>query len=163
MELIKLNRIRGGTEMLDYRRMSSIFNTEYIPCGNISLRELEKPLVQQFGNANLPIGIEYSKIKAGLLTKDECLVIYNPQNLDYHTIILVIRELNSSRVISMYSAGTASMEHFGGGIFNVDHQYNKLKSVFKSSKQKQAEEMEYNSKAFGCVYNVLAQYGILAD
>ncbi len=149
--------------MLDYKRMRSIFNTEYIPCGDISLRELERTLVQQFNNENLPIGIEYSKIKAGLFAKDECLVIYNPQNLDYHTIILVIRELNSSKVISMYSAGTASMEHIGGGIFNMDHQSNKLKSVFKSSKQKQAEEMEYNSKSFGCVYNTLAQYGIMAD
>ncbi|MBR5800432.1 MAG: hypothetical protein IKY23_10280 [Lachnospiraceae bacterium] len=149
--------------MFDYNKMGSIFDTEFIPCGDLTLDYLEEVIVQNFRNEGVPIATKRDGIKAGLLSKDPCLVIYNPQNLDYHTIVLVIRNLNKTRVISMYSAGTASAQHIGGGMLNMEYQSNKLKGAFKSAKQKSAEESEYNTWAFRCVYDALEACGVMAD
>lgn len=149
--------------MFDYNRMTSIFKTEFMPCGNLSLGKLESAVIRCFQKANIPIETEQDKVKAGLLSKDPCLVIYNPENLQYHTIVLVIRDLNNTRVVSAYSAGSASGMHIGGGILNMENRSNKLKNVFKSGKQKEAEEQEYNASAFRCVYDSLVECGVYVN
>ena len=146
--------------MFDYNRMGSMLENEFTPCGNVTLEALMPSIIQNFQAEGLPVATKSDSVKSGLLAKDPCMVVYNPQNLDYHTIVLVIRTINSGRVISVYSAGTAAMQHIGGGLLNVEHQSNKLKGMLKSSKQKEAEEKEYNSRAFGCIFRALVSCGI---
>ncbi|WP_346908567.1 hypothetical protein [Faecalicatena orotica] len=148
--------------MFDYNRMRSILENEFTPCGQVTLEALTPSIVQKFQMAGIPVATKSDSIKSGLLAKDPCVVVYNPQNLNYHTIVLVIRTINTGRVISVYSAGSAAGQHIGGGILNVEHQSNKLKGMLKSSKQKEAEEDEYNSRAFGCIFSALASHGIYA-
>lgn len=149
----------------DYRRMGSIFRTEFLPCGPITYEDLEPALVRSFTSAGVPVATTRSAVKSGgLLTKkDPCLVIYNPENLEYHTIVIVIRNTSGGRMISLYSAGIAEAMHIGGGLLNVDHQINKAKRIFVSQKQKQAEEEAYNAAAFGCVYRTLSSMGVPVD
>lgn len=149
----------------DYRKMRSIFQTEFLPCGSITYEDLEPALVRSFTSAGVPVATTRSAVKSGgLLTKkDPCLVIYNPENLEYHTIVIVIRNTSGGRKISLYSAGVAEAMHIGGGLLNVDHQINKAKRIFVSQKQKQAEEEAYNAASFGCVYRTLSSMGVPVD
>lgn len=145
--------------MLDERRMSSLLKQEFVPCGSLTLEDLETTVLQCCQAAGVPAAAKKDSVKAGLLSKDPCLVFYNPQNLDYHTIVMMIRTVNGTRMFSLYSAGTAAALHIGGGLLNVEHQKNKLSGVLKSGKQKLAEEEDYNNRAIQCVIKALEIYG----
>lgn len=149
----------------DYRRMTSMTTSEFLPCGSITYEDLEPALVRNFSAAGVPIATTRSAVKSEgfLAKKDPCLVIYNPDNLEYHTIIIVIRDAGGGRMFSLYSGGSAEAMHIGGGLLNVEHQVNKVKRKFVSKKQKQAEEEAYDRAAYRCVIRTLNSMGVLID
>lgn len=132
--------------MLQYERMASTLpgGREFVYCSRpYSLDEIQQALAQEYGRSGIPVAFRKDKVKSGLLSSDPCLVVYNPENLDYHIYVFVVRQANNSFMLSLYSAGTASAMHIGGGVTNMAHMSTKISGLLKTGKQKEIEEKEY--------------------
>jgi len=154
-------KVGGRKSMaLKYESLKSIADREFMKCGSLTYSQLTEALKKEFENDQLPFATEISSVKTGLLSKDECLVVYNPENLDLHILVFYIKNIQGDQVVSVYSGGYASALHIGGGILNAEHMKNKVKSKFKSQKQKEAEETMYNNKAMAACHHALGKFGI---
>lgn len=130
--------------MLQYTGMISMLpnEEESVCCGNISFEQIKASVENEFSKRGLPVAFKMDKIKSGMLKFDTCLIVYNPQYLDYHIYVFVLLDVNGHKQLSLYSSGTAAALHIGGAI-NVDNLKAKIKDVTKSNKQKEAIEREY--------------------
>lgn len=135
--------------MFQYERMRSMMpnRQEFAYCPNITLDDVQQAIATVYGRKGIPVAFKRDKIKSGMLSSDSCLVAYNPQNLDFHVYVFVVRTVNGQKMFSYYSAGTASVMHIGGGVTNMAHMSNKLGGMLKSAKQKEAEEQQYIAKS----------------
>lgn len=148
--------------MLQYRGMKSMCGrTEFICCGDITLDQVQRECAEVCGTRGVPVAFKNEKIKGGFMNADPCLVMYNPQNLDYHVYVFVIRCVNGQMMLSWYSAGTASVLHIGGGITNVDNWKSKGIGLLKSAKQKEAEQTYWINETILGIEDALVALGIV--
>ena len=136
---------------------------EFASCGNITLEQVKEALTNTFEKYGIPVGFKYDKVKEGPLSYVPCLVVYNPQNLEYHTYVFVISNVNNRNVISYYGAGVANALHIGGGITNLENMKTQGRNVLKSAKQKKAEERDYIATSGIACDDALILLGVFTD
>lgn len=139
--------------MFQYERMQSLLpgGSEFVYCPMMTLDNVQQAIAAAYGRHGIPVSFRRDKIKSGILSFDPCLVVYNPQNLDYHVYVFVVRNVNGMMMFSYYSAGSAAGQHIGGGITNMANMGTKLSGMLKSKKQKEAEENAYLGSS--CIAN----------
>lgn len=152
--------------MLQYEGMVSMLpgGREFVYCSRpYSLDEIQQALAQEYGRRGIPVAFRKDKVKSGLLSSDPCLVAYNPENLDYHIYVFIVHQVNNSFTLSLYSSGTASAMHIGGGVTNMAHMSTKISGLLKTSKQKEMEEEEYIASSSYANDNALIALGICRE